>query len=103
RSDIYVVPPNRYSVADRTQRHAQLFSLQPFSTCIYESGFANFHQGLSPEQKLQSPNEAGSVCMSRQFWVRMEWRTVAEVRRSSFPDIGLLGLQGFAPNEGDGW
>jgi len=39
---------------------------------IYESRFANFNQGLSSEQKLQNPTDAGSVCTSRQFWVRMK-------------------------------
>jgi hypothetical protein len=48
-----------------------LFSLWLFLAWIYESRFANFHQRLSSEQKLQKPTDAGSVCTSRQFWVRM--------------------------------
>jgi hypothetical protein len=53
------------------QRHAQLFLLWPLLAWIYESRFANFNQGLSSQQKLQNPTDAGSVCTSPQFWVRM--------------------------------
>jgi hypothetical protein len=48
-----------------------LFSLWPFLASIYESRFANFNQGLSSQQKLQNPTDAGSVCTAHQFWVRM--------------------------------
>jgi len=68
-----------------------VFSLWPLLAWIYESGFANFHQGLSPEQKLQNPTDAGFICTLRQFWVRMNGEPWPKAGGPGFPTSACKG------------
>jgi hypothetical protein len=62
-----------------------LFSFWPLLAWVYESGFANFYQGLSPKQKPQNPAFKGAFCQFPPVLGQNEWRTLAQGSQAGFP------------------